>query len=56
MIPVTEVKYDAETGRIAIKTGPGVTVAPWFVFHPDHGGHYTDGVKEKVEEWPRYGE
>ena len=52
MGPTTEIRLNADTGWIAIRTGPSVTVGTWFVFHPDNGGHYSDGVREKVDDWP----
>lgn len=39
------------SGHIAIRTGPTVTAGDWFVFHPDHGGGYTDGKAQKVDDW-----
>lgn len=37
--------------QAAYRTGTGVTAGEWFVFHADHGGGYTDGVREGVENW-----
>lgn len=51
-----EIRYDEESGRVAIKTElPGIR--SWFVFHPEFGGHYTPGntAVAFVEEWPAYG-
>lgn len=49
---MTEVRRDPDGQRVAIQTGPKVTIGKWFVFHPDNGGYYTDGVREHVDEWP----
>lgn len=38
-------------GEVAIATGPGVALGVWFVFYPDSGGHYTDGISENINEW-----
>jgi len=35
-------------GNIAVKTGAGVAF-PWFIFNIDNGGHYSDGVRDKIE-------
>lgn len=37
--------------RAAMKMGPSVTAGRWFVMHPDHGGHYTDGKREDIDNW-----
>jgi hypothetical protein len=47
-----EVRREPDGQRVAIRTGPKITVAPWFVFDPDHGGGYTDGTREGVDRWP----
>lgn len=49
-----EIRWDPSTGAIAIKTGPNITVGEWFVFHPNNGGHYSTGEREKVAEWLPY--
>ena len=41
-----------DPNRAAYKTGSGVTAGAWFVFHADHGGGYTDGKSEGIDDWP----
>lgn len=38
-------------GYIAIGTGKAVTAGDWFIYHPDHGGAYGDGVAQNVADW-----
>lgn len=46
-------RRNPENGSVAMRMGPRVAACEYFVIHPDHGGHYTDGVPENVAEWPR---
>jgi hypothetical protein len=51
-----QIRRDPEDpGRVAIKTGAGVTAGEWFVYDVDHGGGYTDGEREGVADWPASG-
>jgi hypothetical protein len=45
-------RRDPETGSIAVRMGPGVTIGEWFVVHPDNGGHYTDDRTGVITAWP----
>ena len=38
-------------GQVAIKMGPAVTAGAYFIIDPNHGGHYTNGVREQVDTW-----
>lgn len=47
-----EIRRDPEEPkRAAYKTGSGVSAGDWFVFHADHGGGYSDGTREGIENW-----
>lgn len=48
------VRRDPETKRVATKMDPSVTAGAWFVLDLVNGGYYSDGVREKVAEWPEY--
>ena len=45
-----------EDQLIAIKTGPGVAVGRFFLYHPDHGGGYESDLPGGEENWEVTGE
>lgn len=48
-----EIRHDPENpDRIAIGTGPRITAGAWFLFDINHGGFYTDGNLEGINDWP----
>ena len=51
MATKVELKVSPDGERIAVLTGPSVTAGKYFVYSPDHGGGYTSGAGEGVENW-----
>lgn len=48
-----DIRWDAETGRVAIATGMDAP-RQWFVYKPGSGGGYSTGEREGVSDWPPF--
>jgi hypothetical protein len=46
-----DVRRHADSRDVAIKTDLGAG-REWFVMTLANGGHYTDGIREGLDEWP----
>lgn len=51
-----EVRFDPETGRVAVRTSMDNPNRTWFVFDPASGGHYALGTRspDDVSAWLPY--
>jgi hypothetical protein len=46
------VRRNVDTQHVAYKTSLTDAGREWFVMTPGQGGHYTDGIREGIGQWP----